>query len=170
MYNLIYLEKKDTNKNQDFYTFYSLNKISGDIKYWNLESRLEEISNNILITFKYYCIQLFRKIYFDVFNDNIYRKDYKLKSQITQYDCQQLLENIITLSKPCEFNKNLRILIKDRATYSPTTNDKFNLTCNDTLQYKRMRNVKDTEEEIIKTLMIVFDNLAYDDGMNILNN
>ena len=170
MYNLIYLEKKDTNKNQDFYTFYSLNKISGDIKYWNLESRLEEISNNILITFKYYCIQLFRKIYFDVFNDNIYRKDYKLKSQITQYDCQQLLENIITLSKPCEFNKNLRILIKDRATYSPTTNDKFNLTCNDTLQYKRMRNIKDTEEEIIKTLMIVFDNLAYDDGMNILNN
>ena len=165
MYNLIYLEKKDCNKNVDCYTFYSLNKIVGHVK-----SRLEEIYTNILTTVKFYCIQLFRNIYFDVFNDNIYRKDYKLKSQITEYDCQQLIENIITLSQSCNFNKNLRNLIKQKATYSPTIHDKFNLTCNDSLQYKRMKNLKDTDEETIKTLMVVFDNLDYEDGKNILEN
>ena len=170
MYNLIYLEKKDCNKNIDCYTYYSLNKITGDTKYWNLESRLEEISTNILTTVKFYCIQLFRNIYFDVFNDNIYRKEYKLKSQITEYDCQQLIENIITLSQPSKFNKDIRSLIKQKATYTPTINDKFNLTCNDTLQYKRMKNLKDSEEDIIKSLMSVFDNLNYEDGKNILEN
>ena len=170
MYNLIYLEKKDCNKNLDYYTYYSLNKITGDTKYWNLESRLEEISTNILTTVKFYCIQLFRNIYFDVFNDNIYRKDYKLKSQITEYDCQQLIENIIALSQPCKFNKDIRSLIKQKATYIPTINDKFNLTCNDSLQYKRMKNMKDSEEDIIKSLMSVFDNLDYENGKNILDN
>jgi hypothetical protein len=170
MYNLIYLEKKDCNKNIDCYTYYSLNKITGDTKYWNLESRLEEISTNILTTVKFYCIQLFRNIYFDVFNDNIYRKEYKLKSQITEYECQQLIENIITLSQPSKFNKDIRSLIKQKATYTPTINDKFNLTCNDTLQYKRMKNLKDSEEDIIKSLMSVFDNLNYEDGKNILEN
>ena len=93
-----------------------------------------------------------------------------MKSQITEYDCQQLIENIITLSQPSKFNKDIRSLIKQKATYTPTINDKFNLTCNDTLQYKRMKNLKDSEEDIIKSLMSVFDNLNYEDGKNILEN
>lgn len=166
--NLIYLEKENSVK--DYFTFYSLDKVQECNKYWKMECRLEEICNNIITSLKSQCITLFRMIYLNIFNDNIYRKDYKNKSQITEYDGEQLIQNILTLSHPAEFNRMFRSLVKSKATYKPTIYDKFNLTSDDKLQQKRMKELKDNEDDIIKTLMLVFDNLSWEQGRDFLSN
>lgn len=169
--NLIYLSpESDDNLSDpnDLFTFYSLDKVRDGIRYWKMECRLEDITNKIVATLQSHCVNLFKTIYRDVFQDNVYREDYKTQSYITEYDCEQLLHNIIALSKPVAFNRTLRRLVRQKASYSATTVDKFNLTSNDKLQSTRMKNMKDSEDETVKTLMVLFDGLTLKQGRDFL--
>jgi hypothetical protein len=77
-----------------------LEKIKEDKRCWKMECRLEDFSTDFADNVLPYCISLFRKIYKDVFEDNIYRPDYMTKSQILEFDCEQLVQNIILLAQP----------------------------------------------------------------------
>ena len=72
----------------DPYTFYTLEKIDSDGKRcWKMECRLYELCKVLSRNIREYCTTLFRKIYLDIYSDNVYREDYINTCPITDQDC-----------------------------------------------------------------------------------
>jgi hypothetical protein len=172
LHNIIYIKLKQSIDN-DPYGFYILEEITIKDKkniiekrYWKMDCRLEELSNSFIFNVRPYLIQLFRKIYYDVFNDNQYRKNYISTNSITEYDCQQLLKNIYTLSNPKEFCFLFRNIIKDKCTYQPTELDRFNLYGDDIVQKKRLSNNKESVDVIEDVIKLIFDNISSEDAVD----
>jgi len=117
-----------------------------------------------------YCINLFRKIYNDVFSDNIYRPDYIQKSQIMEFDCEQLMLNIILLSHPMELCKMFQGIIIKNCTFTCTELDKFDLHGDDKLQQTKYISGEcgngDDTQGIIKRL---FDGISPDDILDVIS-
>ena len=161
--NIIYLNTEKS-CNEDKYSFYILEKVDNDgKKFWKMEVRLDEFSKTLSQHLLNYLIKLFRKIYYDVFNDNIYRKEYKEKSIITSEDCEQILANIVILSKSKTFCNLLRDMISEYCTIKPTKSDKFNLTADDKISKRNFLQEKDSKETIQNSLKRLFDNINQDD-------
>ena len=139
-FNIIYLPLPKSLE-KDPYSFYILEKVNKNKRYWSMDCRLEELGSNISNNILPYMIDKFRKIYYDVFGDNTFRKDYN-KTEITEYDCEQLIQNIILLSQPIKFCNLLRFSVYKEAKYIPTENDKFNLYGDDILQKKKFQKKK----------------------------
>jgi len=155
--NVIYLPLPKSSIDNP-YSFYTLEKIQNDKRYWKMDCRLEDLSQSILSNLLEYMVSAFRKIYNDVFGDNEYREKYNYTNQITECDLEQLTENIIALSKPKQFSINLQKLIIKNTKYNPTDNDKFNLYGDDCLQRKRFSELEDLDgPDIYKRL---FDNIT----------
>ena len=148
--NVIYLNiNKETDKD-DPYTFYILENIKDDGKRnWKMNNRLIDFSKQLSDIIKTYCVQLFRKIYFTVFNDNIYRDDYMGKAIIFQQDCEQLLHNLIFISNQKSFCNFVRNLISKNHCIESTALDKFNFKSDDSTAKKSFHKEKD------KMLLIV---------------
>lgn len=163
--SIIYVKLKSSlDEDTDPYSFYILEDVNSTKKpekrYWKMDCRLEELSNNFIDNIKPYLIDLFRRLYFSSFNDNEFRKDYTTSSCITEYDCEQILHSIHILSKPKEFNILLRNTIRKCCTYLPTINDKFNLHGDDNVQKKRFAKIKEDEEMIVESVKMLFDNIS----------
>lgn len=141
--NIIYISLPKS-KQDDPYSFYVLDKVVGDIRHWKMECRLEEFAKDLSGKLSKYCIDLFRKIYFDVFHDNIYRQNYETSALIFSEDCNQLLNNLRQLLDIKSLRKLLISIIRKSALYKPTENDKFNLTGDDRLQHRRLLKEKST--------------------------
>jgi hypothetical protein len=167
--NIIYLSRPKSSV-KDPYSFYTLEKIKEDKRCWKMECRLEDFSTDFADNVLPYCISLFRKIYKDVFEDNIYRPDYMTKSQILEFDCEQLVQNIILLAQPISLYKMFHELIISKSTFTPTESDKFNLYGDDKLQQKRFEsNTNDSDEDTCQIIKRLFDGISHDDAVNLLN-
>lgn len=165
--NIIYLSiPKSTIKNP--FSFYFLDKINNNQKCWRMDCRLEYISFNLRNILIDYMIINFRKIYKNVFSDNIYRDNYKDHSQITEMDLEQLLDNIFILSKPKKFCLYLQNFIIKNATYINNDNDKFNLFSDDTLQKKRFLELND-DIDCHNIYTKIFDNITNEFAINLYN-
>jgi hypothetical protein len=164
--NIIYLQiPKSTIKNP--FSFYFLDKINNNNqKCWRMDCRLEYISFNLRNILLDYMIINFRKIYKNVFGDNIYRENYKDHSQITEMDLEQLLDNIFVLSKPKKFCLYLQNFIITNATYINSDNDKFNLFSDDTLQKKRFLELND-DTDCHNIYTKIFDNITNELAINL---
>jgi len=163
LWNIIYLPLPK-NTDGDPYSFYVLDRISKEKRYWKMDCRLEDLSSNIISNLLPYMISMFRKLYRDVFGDNDFRKDFSSKCQLTECDCEQLLQNIITVGQPKEFYNIVRTIVKNKATYTPTENDKFNLYGDDALQRKRFHDKEDVDlVDIIKQL---FDDISSEEAVD----
>jgi hypothetical protein len=164
-HNLIYIPKPKT---IDPFSFYSLATINNNIRCWKMECRLEDYSEYFADTILVYCISLFRKIYKDVFHDNIYRPNYMDKSQITEYDCEQLIQNIITLSRPITFCELFKNIIITKCIITTTGIDKFDLYADDKIQQKRLASAKDLDENTCHVMKRLFDNINHEDSLHII--
>ena len=164
--NIIYLDRCKS-KVGDPYSFYSLNSVK-DTRFWKMECRLEDFSIDFVDNVLPYCINLFKKIYKDIFTDNVYRSDYMSKSQIAEFDCEQLLQNIILLAKPNLLCKTFQKIIMNNCTFNSTETDKFNLYGDDKLQQKRLSVAVDTDEDVSKVFKQLFDGLSTEDSIKIL--
>ena len=129
-----------------------------------LEDFASDFSDNILP----YCINLFRKIYKDIFNDNVYRPDYMKKAQIAEFDCEQLIQNIILLSQPITLCKMFQEIIVTKCTLTPTETDKFDLCGDDKYQQKRFLSTQDLDEDTSQVFKRVFDGISDTDAIDIL--
>lgn len=163
--NIVYMNVPKATDN-DPYSFYTLQEIDKNgIRKWMMDCRLENytelFSSNILP----YCITVFRKLYFDVFGDNVYRKDYETFSQTTEFDCEQILVNILTLSNKRKLCDLLRDTIKNGCMLTPTTLDKVNLYADDVLCCNRFAKYTHNIKECISVLRQVFDTISEDDMM-----
>lgn len=158
--NIVYLPLEKSTKD-DPYSFYILESIdTKGQRNWKLQCRLDEFSKSLSGDLKTFCIDLFRKIYFDIFHDNLYRENYTEKFTITTQDCAQLLENITLLSKQKTFCNTLRDIIVEKCTIKPSQLDKFNFTCDDKLIKRTFAQENDDPEELSSTLKRLFDNIS----------
>ena len=163
--NIIYLPLPK-NTEHDPYSFYTLESVKDKKRCWKMDCRLEDLSSNIIANILPYIISMFRKIYKDVFNYNEFRKDFLKRSQITECECEQLLQNIQLLSHQQEFSKYLRKWVKTISTFTPSENDKFNICSDDSLQRKRFAEKEDIDMvDIIKQL---FDGISSEDAVDFI--
>jgi hypothetical protein len=158
--NVVYLQLEKSSS-EDPYSFYILEKIETDGKRcWKMECRLDDFSKQLSEQIKNYSISMFRKIYFDMFNDNIYREDYTTKSPAAHQDCEQLLLNILTLSRPKTFCDTIRKIILKYSTIPPTKIDKFNFTRDDPIAKRNFFQEKDDNKELTAIIQRLFDNIS----------
>jgi hypothetical protein len=168
--NVVYLSVEKSTK-EDPYSFYILESIGSDGKRcWKLECRLDEFSKSVTQDLKTYCINLFRKIYFSIFDDNLYREDYTEKAQIAGQDCIQLLENIIFLSKQKSFCNTVRNLIVKNCTIQPSKLDKFNFTADDKVIKRSFAQENDDPADIQDSIKRIFDNIDKEDIDKVVSN
>ena len=165
IYNIIYVPIKKSSEN-DPYSFYILEDIKSKKRYWKMDCRLEELTINFTNTIINYLKNIFKKLYHDVFNDNIYRKDYKSYNTITQYDCEQLLKNIYMISNQKKFSLLLRNIIRENCTYYPTENDRFNIYTDDLVQKKRFAEDKGSIDSVI-FIKNLFDDISNEDSVDL---
>lgn len=165
--NLVYLHREKSDE-KDPYSFYVLEKVSDGKRFWKMECRLDELSRTLGEQIRNYCIGMFRKIYFDVFSDNVYRENYTEKSCATKTDCEQLIDNIIFLSRGKYFCNYLRKIISKYNVIKPGSLDKFNIMSDDILIKKNFINDIDNKDEhlILKRL---FDDITDDNCEKIWN-
>lgn len=157
--NIAYFPLKKSSKD-DPYSFYVLERIEGDRRYWRMECRLEDLCIDLIDNIRPYCIGLFRNIYRDVFGDNDYREGFSDFCQIMQEDCEQLLQNIFTMCNNKSFRKDMISLVMELSTINPTDNDKCNLSSDDKIQQKRLRVEKKDDTEINAIVRQMFDEIS----------
>lgn len=161
--NLIYLKLSDNSR----YSFYTLDKIEAEGRFWKMDCRLEILSNSVVDNLLEFCCNYFRKYYCNVYGDNDYRDKFWEHKALTIKELQQLLENIIFLSNFYKVTDFLQTIVVENSTYTSTSIDKFNLKADDTTQQKRFKTYKDKDwkEEIMIKLKELFDtdcnNLQY---------
>lgn len=163
--NIIYLPLPKSSKT-DPYSFYILEKLSKDKKRnWKMDCRIEDLANGFINNVRPYLIDMFRKIYYDIFHDNEYRADYINKSQLTEYECEQLINNILYLGDPVLFALNLGAIIMKNATYIPTANDKFNLCADDHIQKRYISEYKPEESDALCLIKTLFDDMSSENAL-----
>lgn len=123
---IIYL-KSDKSTSKSPFSFYTLNSSENNIKKWKMDCRLEHITTEIISIILPYALDLFKKIYKDVFGDNDYRVDFVKKCQVTECDCQQLIKNIFVLCNQEEMCTIIKNIIVKNNTHVKEANDVFNV-------------------------------------------
>jgi hypothetical protein len=163
--NIVYI-KLPNSKHNDPYSFYYLEKVVGeDIltskRYWKLDCRLEDISEELSNNLLPYCITLYRNIYFDMFGDNIYRNDIDTIYPIAGNEMDQLVENILILSNLEKCRDLLIEIINVNCVHKPTDIDFINLRADDSSQKSRFKDYRKNfnyNEIIHKLFNIISDN------------
>jgi hypothetical protein len=160
--NLIYLplQKNTIDDPFSFYTLESVNKK----RFWKMDCRLEFFCNNFISNVIPFMINLFRKLYKSVFNDNEFRPDFNTNCPIAEYDCEQLLQNILTVSQPRKFCNIIRKIVCTVFVYTPTENDKFNLYGDDVLQRKKFQEKDDCD--LVDIFKQLFDGISSTDAVD----
>ena len=161
--NVVYIPLKNSSLN-DPWSFYTLDSISKDKRQWKMDCRLEDLSLNFFNNMKSYLINIFRKIYSDIYHDNHYRKDYN-NSNITELDCEQLLQNIYVLLNPKDFCNFLRNLVVEKATYIPTENDRGDFLSDDRIQKKRF-NENNEKCDVFDLIRLLFDDITSEEAID----
>jgi len=165
--NVIYYLPHNKEKNNDPHTFYILERVENDKRYWRLDCRLEELCNDFRDSVRHYLINLFRRLYEAVFSDNEYRPDYLATGQLMESDCEQLVQSILLLSNPRELCRLFRNIVKSKATHIATKNDKFNMFGDDPLQKKRLNNPSAKDDpDIIDVVKELFDDMRAEDAVD----
>ena len=113
-WNIIYLPLPKSSPD-DPYSFYVLEQNVKEKRHWKMDCRLEEFTNNLYNNLLRYMISIFRKLYKRVFNDNDFRMDYSNKCQLTEGDCEQLLQNILLVTKSKDFGCLLQQKVIEKA-------------------------------------------------------
>ncbi len=161
--NIVYLPIQKSTDN-DPYSFYVLENYRDRKRYWKMDCRLEELTQNLIETVMPYMISMFRKIYRDVFSDNNFRPNFLSFCQVTECDCEQLLQNITLMAYPRKFQKVIQNIVKKNSSIVVTESDKFNMYSDDVLQRRRFHEKEDVDFlEIMKQL---FDGISSDEAVD----
>lgn len=166
--NIIYVPLKQST-DEDPFSFYILESVEKEIRYWKMDCRLEQFCNNFIESIRNYLILLFKKLYCDVFNDNDYRSNYTDLSPVTDNECRQILQNLYILNDIKDCSHILRNSVKKNALYNPTENDKFNMYSDDIVQKKRFLSSKGAPD-IIDTIKLLFDRITTEQAVDFYRN
>lgn len=167
--NVVYLPLESSTP-EDPYSFYILNKLENGKRFWKMEVRLDNFCTVFENNLRSYCISLFRKIYKDVFGDNIYRENYQEKAIIFEKDCEQLLENIFLTCKHKQFCNEIRELVVNFSTLNPTDLDKFDFTADDRINKRQFNQISSESERDNAFLCMaqIFDQISRENSEKII--
>jgi hypothetical protein len=163
--NLIYLDVQKS-IDEDPFSFYYLEQIGNEgiaTRNWKMDCRLDDLVGDIATSVLEFSVNLYRKIYHAIYHDNVYRSQDN-DTQILEYEGEQIIQNIFILSDTYNFNMRIRQIIKEKCTYVPTKNDKFNLYSDDPINRRRFTGLKkwDGEElkkETLRNIRQLFDTI-----------
>lgn len=168
--NIVYLPIKESDKNKDPFRYYILERIeSNGNRCWKIDYRLIDLTRLLSEHIKSYIINLFRKIYFDVYKDNDYRNEFQSGAIIFEQDCKMILSNLLSVCKPKSFNKVLKKLFMQKAIIQPSEIDKFNFYADDSISKREYESLSDSEEHVIPTFKRLFDTVSDDDIKKLVN-
>jgi hypothetical protein len=168
-HNLVWLENGET---KDPFSFYVLEKIDKTNKRcWKMDCRLEELSNELLISIIDYCIILFRKLYILVFKDNDFRDNFLETSSLMELEGKQIIKNIMLVSDYYKVVKLFQKNVIEKCTYNATENDKFHLRADDKFSQKNFQKISQTDftNDILQNVCALFDNPNKIDIENFIN-
>jgi hypothetical protein len=142
--------KTTPKKTSDPYSFYALTSRDGETRIWTMDCRLEELTLHIKNDLLPYAIRLFRDMYNDVFGDNTYREGYTKRCILTECDCEQLMQNILTLASNALLNDVLQEVVRSNSslTEDECKSSKFNIQGDDNLQKRRWKEFKTTKDDV----------------------
>lgn len=140
-HNLVYINIPNSS-NEDPYSYYYLEKTDDEKRCWKMDCRLETITTVMCTELLPYCIDLYRKLYRDMFRDNNYRSDCDDVYSLAGNELEQLAENIIILHNQEKCRNILRSIVKEKAQLFPTDNDKINVRTDDTMQKHRFNDYR----------------------------
>uniref|UniRef100_A0A6C0KTW4 Uncharacterized protein n=1 Tax=viral metagenome TaxID=1070528 RepID=A0A6C0KTW4_9ZZZZ len=153
--NIIYLKTSG----DEGYAFYTLLKTEKNKRFWKMDCRLENLTIDLAEYITEYCINLFRTFYKAAMDTNVYIPEYQTRCCITEYECEELFQNIIIATDFFKLNSVLRNEVKNYCLFTSDSNDKFDLKNEDKEQVENFKKYKLTDEIIHETLNRMFDSL-----------
>ncbi len=139
---------------EDPFRFYILTKFDDEGKRcWKIDLRLQDFSLDLSNNIRTHGITLFRKIYFDVFGDNIYRSGFQKHAYALENDCSQLISNMFIVINHKDFCKKIQEIILKHSNMKATENDKINIKTDDSLHKKLFKELPNTLESEKKDLI-----------------
>lgn len=156
--NIIYLKSF----NDEGYAFYTLQKSEKNKRFWKMDCRLENLTIDLAEYISEYCINLFRTFYKAAMDTNMYIPEYQTRCCITEYECEELFQNIIIATDFFKLNSVLRNEVKSYCSFTSDANDKFDLKNEDKEQIENFKKYKLTDETIHEILNRMFDSLDED--------
>lgn len=152
-------------KEKDPYRFYIITKINEGTKVinWTMDCRLENLALYLKDSLSQFCIHRFRLIYRAIFNNNIYRLDYMNSDMECINECSQLIDNLIHLNNFLTFNRTLRKMIIEKASYQSNSKDILNMKGDDPLQIKRLNRLNSTKLKV-EIIHKLFDDISEQDA------
>ena len=158
--NIVYIDIPSSKKS-DPHSFYILEDIHTETNenLWRMDCRFEDISKDISSQLLPYAIDLYKKIYKDIFGDNNFREDLEDHCGVTGSELEQLAENIFNLHDLKKLRNILKDIILEKAILNPTEKDKINFKKDDKYQKSRFQKLEDkyNPQEIPK---ILFPNIS----------
>jgi len=158
--NIVYIDIPSSKKS-DPHSFYILKDIHTETNenLWRMDCRFEDISKDISSQLLPYAIDLYKKIYKDIFGDNNFREDLEDHCGVTGSELEQLAENIFNLHDLKKLRNILKDIIFEKAILNPTEKDKINFKKDDKYQKSRFQKLEDkyNPQEIPK---ILFTNIS----------
>lgn len=149
---------------EDF-RFYFLSRETKTKRFWEMDCRLDEFITVFVKNISTYLIDLFRKIYFEVFHDYVYRSDFAKSAIIFENDGEQLLSNLCTLATYKEISRLLKTEIKKYCAVKETDNDVFVLKSDDAfLKAELDKRESEVDHEMI---MMLFEGMTQDTAMSL---
>ena len=157
-------------KSESDFTFYHLEKYDGVSRYWTMDSRLESTCMKLSEIVRVYCASLFRKIYKSCFNTNDYIEGYRSKYAVLEFDCEQLLRNILLTVNTGSFIKGICGIVKRCCTINPTINDKFSSHSDNEEQAISFKRYELNDTDIVAVVETIFDNIKESQCIDIYKN
>ena len=141
------------------HTFYFLERINGSKRCWTLDGRLEKFTLKMQGVIRDYCVNVFRYFYKSVMGTNNYIEKYQTKSNILEFDGEQLIRNLVSTIHFINLNTTLRDIVKSSHTLKITPNDKFDIYADDEPQARTFKRFELSNSEIVTSVQLLFDNL-----------
>ena len=152
--------------NKDPFRFYCLSRETNKKRYWEMDCRLDDFLRSFIKNVGLYLVDLFRRIYSDIFNDNTYRANFVTTSIMTN-DCEQLLKNLCILCRYSAISYMMRDYVKKNFSYEEMGRDVFVLRSDDVLMKE---DLKERSSEVdYGLIMMLFDNLELEGASNIFS-
>jgi hypothetical protein len=135
-----------------------------------MDCRLEHLVDELILGIRQFVITNFRKIYKICVGHNEYVEDYKTKSEILEFDCEQLLKNLFLSTNNLRFNEKVRTAVRNTSTHVATNNDKFDFIQDDKEQLSNFRQYRMEDNEIVKLIQELFDNIDSGNALEFYQN
>lgn len=112
------------------YNYYILKHISEEIRYWELDCRLENFIDKLYENIINFYTALFRKTYYNLYTHNIYKKENNMST--TTY-IGIIFKNINFVSSKM-FDSTIKNFVKKNMQIKPSAYDRFNIFSNNIIE------------------------------------